>query len=494
MSLLNRRRFLVRSLESAGMLAASGLLDRNSAAAAILRDVTAAPIYTRRNIYCLNAYSSEVVAYKAAITAMQALPATNGRSWMAQANIHGAFAPPAGMIADACEHGSTFFLSWHRMYVYFFERIVRKLSGDANFALPYWGYSPTGSRNLPAVFRTPATAANPLYTANRNASMNGGANMTASQVQSGSALTHTDFTNFTNSLNGTPHGAVHNAVGGGMSSFEEAGQDPIFWLHHCNIDRLWEVWLGSGGGRVNPITNTSWMTTPFNFYDENGATVTLTGAQIVDTVCQLRYQYESDVCRRIIVFDPRWWRRYSLIAMPANLLPRLDSLGARPPLPQPRPIALSQQQVNLGSSRARVALTVPAAERRILSALPRDSQGGGRVNLVLDNVRLEGRAQVFYEVYINLPDNVTPTSTSPHYVGNVNLFGPSPRGRHVQKHTAQIIPLSVAYLQLRDANLWSDDTVRVTFVPRPIFEGQDPVRLLGQRRQATIGSVAIQIQ
>src|SRR5688500_2419825 len=101
----DRRKFLLRSVQAAGMLAASGLLDRNSAAAAILRDATAAPVYTRRNIYCLNAYSSDIVAYKAAITAMKALPATNGTSWLAQANIHGAFAPPPGMIADACQHG-----------------------------------------------------------------------------------------------------------------------------------------------------------------------------------------------------------------------------------------------------------------------------------------------------------------------------------------------------------------------------------------------------
>ena len=28
-----------------------------------------------------------------------------------------------------------------------------------------------------------------------------------------------------------------------MGAFETAGLDPLFWLHHANIDRLWEVWL-----------------------------------------------------------------------------------------------------------------------------------------------------------------------------------------------------------------------------------------------------------
>jgi tyrosinase len=44
----------------------------------------------------------------------------------------------------------------------------------------------------------------------------------------------------------SPHGGVHVAVGGWMSSFDTAARDPIFWLHHANIDRLWEAWLALG--------------------------------------------------------------------------------------------------------------------------------------------------------------------------------------------------------------------------------------------------------
>ena len=56
-------------------------------------------------------------------------------------------------------------------------------------------------------------------------------------------------------LEDTPHGGVHVLVGndfdqfgnpvraGWMGSFFTAGLDPIFWLHHANLDRLWQVWL-----------------------------------------------------------------------------------------------------------------------------------------------------------------------------------------------------------------------------------------------------------
>jgi len=40
-----------------------------------------------------------------------------------------------------------------------------------------------------------------------------------------------------------PHNHVHMDVGWPMSSFQHAPFNPIFWLHHCNIDRLYEAWI-----------------------------------------------------------------------------------------------------------------------------------------------------------------------------------------------------------------------------------------------------------
>ena len=45
----------------------------------------------------------------------------------------------------------------------------------------------------------------------------------------------------TGGVEGTPHNDVHGFVGGNMWRFATAGLDPVFWLHHCNIDRYWEV-------------------------------------------------------------------------------------------------------------------------------------------------------------------------------------------------------------------------------------------------------------
>jgi hypothetical protein len=53
---------------------------------------------------------------------MKLRPATDPTSWLFQANIHGTYDPTPPQFADVwgtCQHGSFFFLSWHRMYLYF---------------------------------------------------------------------------------------------------------------------------------------------------------------------------------------------------------------------------------------------------------------------------------------------------------------------------------------------------------------------------------------
>lgn len=46
-----------------------------------------------------------------------------------------------------------------------------------------------------------------------------------------------------------------------MSSPVTAGLDPIFWLHHANIDRLWEVWRRGAASHVDP-TIAKWADGP----------------------------------------------------------------------------------------------------------------------------------------------------------------------------------------------------------------------------------------
>jgi tyrosinase len=100
------------------------------------------------------------------------------------------------------------------------------------------------------------------------------------------------FTTFSSSLEGTPHGAVHVSVGGWMAVVPQAAQDPIYWLHHANIDRLWTLWLARGGGRTDPTT-TSWLNRRFSFFNEGGTQVSMSAKQTLQSCQDLGYVYET---------------------------------------------------------------------------------------------------------------------------------------------------------------------------------------------------------
>src|SRR6185295_6003721 len=39
-----------------------------------------------------------------------------------------------------------------------------------------------------------------------------------------------------------PHGQAHVSFSGSISSIPTAAKDPLFFMLHCNVDRLWAKW------------------------------------------------------------------------------------------------------------------------------------------------------------------------------------------------------------------------------------------------------------
>src|SRR3954453_11496993 len=139
-----------------------------------------------------------------AVAAMQARPASNPRSWQYWANVHGTTGPQnAAGTWKQCQHGSFFFLPWHRMYLFYFEKVLRAASGDPTFALPYWNW--TANRAMPLPFRSPASSSNKLFVAspNRGAGINSGVLLPSIDVSFSTAF---GFTNFTTAAGGLSFG------------------------------------------------------------------------------------------------------------------------------------------------------------------------------------------------------------------------------------------------------------------------------------------------
>ena len=149
-------------------------------------------------------------------------------------------------------HTTQRFLPWHRVYLLKFEQALQAVHPDVT--LPYWDWTQPGEQTFPAWLSgvTP-TVITPTKTVTVIRSPGTSADLATTASNTPTALSQTDFTNFTSQLQGI-HNSVHVWVGGSMGSVPTAPADPIFWMHHANIDRLWWQWQKSPQGTgKNPI-------------------------------------------------------------------------------------------------------------------------------------------------------------------------------------------------------------------------------------------------
>jgi Common central domain of tyrosinase/Polyphenol oxidase middle domain len=384
-----RRRFMVTAGAAASTVLGSSIFN--------LESVWAAPV-TRRNLGGMAASDPVLISYGKAIKAMKALPTTNPLSWDYQAAIHGTTLSGSHVAWNTCEHGTHFFWSWHRMYLYWFERIIRKMSNDAGWALPFWDYQSSSQRTLPPPFRDPSSE---LFTANRGSGWNSGAaSFPASHVDPSAGMGMLDYFSGQSSIEQNPHNNVHVDVGGWMGSVPTAAQDPVFFVHHSNIDRYWNLWLAQGGGRTDPLTDSTWKGNTYTFFNESGAQVHMTACDILRCAEQLNYTYEGEptevkeYCLRLIPF-PIWWLIVQVLIH----------------WPGP-PVELNEREVTVPIDISQVRQRIPALLESRNETLV----------IELDNVVADREPGVVWEVYLGLPPNSQFSSESPHFLGTISLF------------------------------------------------------------------------
>jgi tyrosinase len=424
-------------------------------------------VFIRRNIYNLSA--AQITTLRNGVAVMKARPASDPTSWIYQAKMHALNSGSAAPLQDQCQHRQFLFFSWHRMYVYYFEKILRKASGDPQFALPYWNYTDNPAQGaIPAAYRTPANATNALYDGTRQSVYNGGAALPPSDVTYSAGFNLTNFTtpvlgnpsfggrtvtapgHFPNSagsgkIEQSPHNNVHNDISGDMAT-GESPLDPVFWLHHSNIDRLWKRWLALGGGRTNPTGDNFWMTHVFTFFDENGAQVSLTGAQILNTVSQLKYRYDDEP---LFVCD-QW--------------PTQKIVRAEPSPTKSEVVTSVKQPTALGDSRQDVPLTLPTEAKESLTRSKAKKFEKERLILQLRNIEYDAPVGITYLVFLNLPPNETKADhTHPNFIGTLGFFGKTESGSHQHGEGEGLTEeYDVTGLVQNTANV---DDLKVTFVP-----------------------------
>lgn len=497
----NRRDFL-RAASAGSCLLVAGPLFKSASAA---QPTPAASPFVRPNIGTLDPAGVQIASLRKGVSEMQKRQPTDPTSWQFQANIHGTSAAMPDPLWKQCQHGTFFFLSWHRMYLYFFERVLRAASADDSLALPYWNYNDPTQRALPVAFRDPADPANSLYVGQRNDGINDGAELPASATISSVAFALTNFAAATGSSHGfggqrvagpghfmQPHGAlerqphdgIHDLLGGPdgwMSDPNTAASDPIFWLHHANIDRLWKRWLDQGGGRRNPTNDEVWMSTPFTFSDETGKRVTMTGKDIVDTAGQLNYRYDDDP-------PPAVHAEIAATTMAA--------VGAAPPTGGPAKLlaaAAAAQPIKLAAEPVAIDLKptddARAEVARVMGAAP----GVSRLTLKIEGIDYDKRPGVYYEIYLNLPkDAKNPSASSPSYVGNLTFFGlKEAQGHGGMGAASHHYDVTGVVRALRARKEWDDKKFTVTFVMRGLIPPKKARAGAVKAREAPGGQVTI---
>ncbi len=205
-----------------------------------------------------------------------------------------------GYDQDLCHLDPQTFLPWHRAYVYVFEKMLsvalqQKREDDGVLTLPYWDWTvfdpnTDDERGIPRVLSdadyfdptTNETKPNPLASARskwRVEDVAPGQPFTRRYVTDGfrpgivgfasrieNFLNQPQFDNFMafqSAFDANPHGAVHVRVGGqgdpdtpfglgDLGGVVSAAYDPIFWLHHAMVDKVWFDWQERHGNSSVP--------------------------------------------------------------------------------------------------------------------------------------------------------------------------------------------------------------------------------------------------
>ena len=406
-----------------------------------------APVHVRRNVGKMKAHDPILVSYRKAIKKMRALPDTNPLSWAYQGAIHGTTLTPVDPHWNQCEHFTDFFWSWHRMYLYWFERIVRKMSEHKDWAIPYWNWGPGSDLKLPAPFRDTSSE---LYTVNRNAAINAGTGwLNPAAVSVTSSFNLTNFYSANGNIR-NPHGAVHIEVGGSPSGWmwgvPTAAQDPIFYVHHSNVDRLWDLWLAQGGGRSDPVMDATWTGKTYTFFDENGTAVNMSACEILRAAKQLKYRYEGEppqvleYCKRRRP-GPIWkFEQVVLLQLPG---PPVELNGEEVTVPIP-----------LREIREKVAKAVASQADMLL--------------LQLEGVEAEQQPGVAWGIWVGLGKGAQAVAEIPSHVGALTLFGAGIRGemQHEFMPVKAVFPLNRA---MQEALKAGAESVEIRFVPLGIL-------------------------
>jgi tyrosinase len=317
------------------------------------------------------------------------------------------------------------FLPWHRMFVYFFELQIAAILRDETFSLPYWNFSPglpsTQSGIMPRAFRSPDDPLlASLYIPDRNSGANNGLPIDIENpglLNAASAMAETTYSpnspkqGFCNDLNAGVHAHVHTLVGTvtDMGNVPTSAQDPVFWMLHCNIDRLWASW--NRAGYFNP-TDSNFLGQVFWFAGPDGKGVPIQVGDVM-SIEQLNYTYQE----------------FESAPSAVNHGPSPGLRNLAPGAPLSTTIVASATAVSLGTGMTAVQMEpMPEARNSVFALTPAAPAAPdlGAYYLVIRDLQINTQPGVIYSLYLDVSENASDEALQAHKIGDLSFFHAMP--------------------------------------------------------------------
>jgi len=413
-------------------------------------DESSTPLYVRKNAHSPEA-KADLEAMAKALEMMKQMDCSNPASWYYQGSIHWIPDSIAGpnqlcksyqtykdlkLAWQNCTHiqndsNSDFhFLIWHRFYTMQFEEVVRSLSGKKDFALPYWDYTNTTNmelnRTLPQALQMKGS---PLHEDARYDSLNAGGMINGKAITRNLSITdlmkQPDYVAFNNAIDRAPHGAMHNYIGDGigangigydnpqqcynpitqttedglMADIQTAGFDPVFWLHHAQIDRLWQMWMNESASHL--VDSSAVVEHPWNytFFGAKGDTIQYSLPEVAAQMYKVNYTYND---------------------VPTDKTPAVMLQSKAPQGPGSEINVKANNKISRANIKSEQMLSLQTMKPAKLMATPGD--GGKRMTLKV-TVSFVKEPKGTYEVYLNQPKAEEPSVEADNFAGFINFFG-----------------------------------------------------------------------
>ena len=194
-----------------------------------------------------------------------------------------------------------------------------------------------------------------------------------------------------------------------MGEVPSAGFDPIFWMHHSNVDRLYQNFITANPGQNITLAQLNSVQWPYDFFEITKAPpgnklVKRTMPEVLADISTIDYKY-----------DERVSAAQATVAQAANVQMKENSL-----------VTMSAKASASLKTTAKLSVDLPVTIKEMLPLASSKS----RTILELDvsyKVNHKGR----YEVFLDLPEKVSASDkdAEKHFVGAISFFVNDPQGK-----------------------------------------------------------------